>query len=175
MIRLARMLLLALVPIGTTLAESVSSDPPCAPAESEICRVMNSGAFVASYRRARGEAVQAEDVVDVLTATLHDIIVGRFHAGAAAVGRQVEAALDQWLVRTKRICGDPRAFELAPRAIAEHLSTAARSFGASIEAEDLGMMTGTVLALVDARGLRCVCAAQKLSELPTKCSSARSQ
>ncbi len=173
-----RRVLLAVAALASAVAVRATPDdaPPCVPPGSKICAVMASDRFLATYRQARGEAVLADDVVDLLTNALHDAVVGRSpQAGPGAVGKQVEAALDQWLFRVQRICRDPRARELAPRTIAEQLDEAGRTLGTTLAPADLGSMTGTVMALVEARGVPCLCAARRLSDLPSTCSSPSSR
>jgi hypothetical protein len=151
-----------------------ANDPECAPPGDEICKVMRTEEFRSAFRRADPRTVNAGDVPRRVRSALHRVVVGAAHAGPAAVGKQIDDALDAALGEVQRICGNARARPAVARSVAEALAGAGRSLGTDLAPGDLGRMTGWLVALLDARGVECICAAANFDDITQTCSPRRS-
>ncbi len=112
--------------------------------------------------------VDPADAVDDVRANLRRAMLGAGQAGPAAIGRQVDAVLDDALAAAqRRMCGAGAGPAMA---VAGGLAAAAAARGAHLGNAMLGAMTG---ALVGAAGRNpaCLCAARGFDAIPQACAA----
>jgi hypothetical protein len=146
------------------LAQAV---PACAPASDPICRTIASAAFAAAFRDAASGGIDPEDAVDDVRANLRRAMLGGGQEAPGAIGRQVDAVLDDALGRAqRRMCGAGAAPAVA---VAAGFSAAAAEHGTRLGNAMLGAMTGAVVGAAGERGAACLCAARSFDALRRSC------
>ena len=148
---------------------SAQTAPGCAPAADPICRTIASPEFAAAYRDAAAGGVDPADAVDEVRANLRHALLGAGQAGPAAIGRQVDAVLDDALAAAqRRMCGGGRA---APAvAVAGGLAAATAAQGAHLGNAMLGAMTGAVVGAAG-RDPACLCVARGFDAIRQSCAA----
>ena len=147
--------------------------PACDPASEPICRTVTQPEFLSAYRAAYAQTTDPADAVDDVRDNFRRAMLGAGQAGPAAVGRQIDAILDDALVRTQQhMCGGAATSAgQSPTALAAGLAMAAEARGTRLGATTLGAMTGTALGATRARGAACLCAAHNFSAIRDACAS----
>lgn len=164
------MVALTLVVVLKAPARATPDAPTCAPAGADICALMDAPEFVSAYRSAYDPNAAPRVVIAHLRYSFRDAAVGMGQAGPAAVGRQLDAALDQALADVKqRICNGKAAPSRAASAIAQSLVAAARLLRTNLTAKTLGNMTGMLMGSLHARGAICLCSAVNFDEISNTC------
>lgn len=166
----------ALFAAGLVPTNAVPAGPPCAPPGEGICRVMETPEFVSAYRAAYDHAPEPADMVYEVRFSLRQAVVGTGQAGPAAIGKQMDIALDASLQRVQhRICSAAQVPGSAPAAVAEALAGAARTLGAQLTGEMLGALTGSVVGAVQPQGVKCLCKAANFDGVASACSGGGSR
>jgi hypothetical protein len=166
---------LALAAAAMLVSSTAASQklPPCTPAGAEICKLMSQPQFGAAYSKAYDERLTPDDAVYEISYNLRSAAAGVGAAGPAAIGRQVDAALDHALGQMKqRICGGNQGKAAAEvvTAVAEGLASAGQRMGVSLPAQTVGEMTGSLVSSIKRRGPICLCGAADFSAIRKACS-----
>ncbi|SDR63762.1 hypothetical protein SAMN05519103_09009 [Rhizobiales bacterium GAS113] len=142
-----------------------------ADAATDICDVIGSAEFRQSYRETYLNTTEPADAIDDLRDNMRRVLSGAGQAGPAALGLQVDAALDDALGRAQRlICvGTSSDASLAAGAIAVGLAASIKARGALASADMLGAMTGTLLGAARRRGGACLCAPRHFDGIRETC------
>lgn len=141
--------------------------PECTPASQPICRIMAQPEFQSAYRTAYAQTADPADAVDDVRDNFRRAMVGSGQGGQAAVGRQIDAILDDALKQAQqRLC--PRG-EQSAAAVAAGLAAAAEARGTHLAPQTLGAMTGVVVGVTRTRGVACLCTARTFSAIRDSC------
>jgi hypothetical protein len=145
--------------------------PDCAPTSEPICRTMAQPEFLSAYRAAYAQTSDPADAVDDVRDNFRRAMLGAGQAGPAAVGRQIDAMLDDALTRTQqRMCGNSAALaDQSVTAVAAGLAIASEVRGTRLAPGTLGAMTGVTVGATRARGVTCLCSARIFSAIRDTC------
>jgi hypothetical protein len=145
----------------------------CAQPGGELCRLFETPAFGAAYRDSYANTADPADAVDDLRFNMRRLLTGAGQASPAAIGRQVDAALDEALARAQAVVcvATSPSLSLVASSIAAGLAAAVQARSAVASAEMLGAMTGTLLGATRLRGAACLCAAHDLDGIRGACAA----
>jgi hypothetical protein len=145
--------------------------PLCAPASDSICRTIAQPEFLSAYRSAYSDTSNPADAVDDVRDNFRRVMLGAGQAGPAAVGRQIDAILDDALARAQlRMCGSlATAGNQVASAVASGFIAAAEARGTRLAPATLGAMTGTAVGATRVRGASCLCTARNFSAIRDAC------
>jgi len=145
--------------------------PDCAPVSEPICRTIAQPEFLSAYRAAYSQTSDPADAVDDVRDNFRRAMLGAGQAGPAAVGRQIDAILDDALTRTQqRMCGNSAALaDQSVTAVAAGLAIASEVRGMRLAPGTLGAMTGVTVGATRARGVTCLCSASIFSAIRDTC------
>lgn len=154
-----------------SLGAAAEQSPSCMPRNGEICAVMSTSDFLNAYREAYEVKLTPRDASQDIRRSLRRAASGAGHASPAALGQQVEAALDTALARMKpQLCNGTQAKGAdLPAAAAGGFAAAGRALGVSLEAALLGGITGAFVGSVEPPGPRCLCGAPDFRSVPAVC------
>jgi hypothetical protein len=138
---------------------------------ADVCSVIDSAEFRQAYRETYLNTSEPADAVDDLRDNMRRVLSGAGQAGPAALGLQVDTALDDALGRAQRLmCVDPPPdASIVAGAIAVGLAGSIKARGAFVSADVLGAMTGTLLGAAQKRGAACLCAPRHLDGIRDTC------
>lgn len=159
--------LLCVSPVCESSAQPV---PDCAPTSGPICRTIAQPEFLSAYRAAYAQTSDPADAVDDVRDNFRRAMLGAGQAGPAAVGRQIDAILDDALTQAQqRMCGNALQADQSVTAIAAGLATASEARGTHLAPRTLGAMTGVTVGATRARGVACLCTARNFSAIRDAC------
>ena len=132
------------------------------PKGANICKVMSTPEFVSAYREAYDERLAPVGAPSTRSRRAEkdsQVVRGAGAAGPAAIGPQVDAALDRALDLVKRrIClAQVTANAELPATVAESFSGAGAGLGVALASRVLGEMTGAFVSSIRPRGAACLC------------------
>lgn len=132
--------------------------------------------FLSAYRDAYAQTADPADAVDDVRDNFRRAMLGAGQAGPAAVGRQIDAILDDALKQAQqRLCGSTAAVaDRSVTAVAAGLLLAAEARGTHLAPRTLGAMTGVTVGATRARGVACLCAARTFSDIRNACAAGSS-
>jgi len=154
------------------VAQRATAPAGHAPATDAAAGLAAGPEFREAYRAAYARRFAVTDAVGEVYRMFHDAIAGPHHAGPAAIGPQLDVALDSALsIMQGRVCQlDPvTVAATAPAATAEALASAARTLGKELPPRTLGAMAGLLLGALPPLDARCICAARTFDAIATSC------
>ena len=143
--------------------------PACSPAADALCRTVAQSEFLSAYRNAFSETSDPADAVDDVRDNFRRAMLGAGQQAPAAVGRQMDAILDDALARAQHSMCDGAPPEQQATALAAGMKAAAELRGTRLTATTLGAMTGTTLGASRKNGIACLCAARTFSAIRDTC------
>lgn len=158
------------------LSSIAAAAQPCAPAGDDICQAMASQEFKSAYREFSDSSRDPQTAIEYIRFNLTNFASGAGKASPAAIGLQLDAALELVLSRIKRdSCRTGSAQAPSAETVARALSQGGHQLGITLTPSSLGGLTGIFVSALSDRKPGCVCGAVQIDDLPRACAALRSR